>query len=369
VDMFKRILVPLDGSALAEAILPEVTELAKLHHAEVLLVRVALGHAFPGVDPTEAQVRVVEEAETYLAAVQRRLVVERIHVDTAVRYGQAAEEILDHVRTRQADLIAMSTHGRSGIERWVMGSVAEKVLRASAVPVLLLRARVAAPGDTEAEALAERAPVRPRPAEEVPPAIHDILCPVDFSPTSEAALEHAGALAQRLGLRLTVLHVVDHPLYVAGFHIPHPPMEQMHEELIQCGQTWVQDLVARKRQFLPATQTAVVLGTPYKEILRYAQTHEVDLIVMGTHGLTGLHRLVVGSTAERIVRLAPCPVFTVRVSAAYTDEPPLRQRGMRLTADDPSRHLASDRGSHERAVTNGLLLQTRVERMAAGRAD
>lgn len=136
----KRILVALDGSALAEAILPEVRELAKVLGAEVTLLRVALTHVFPGVDPTEEQVRVVQEAEGYVEAVAKELRGEGVAARAVVRYGHAAAEITDHVAANRMDLVAMSTHGRSGLSRLVMGSVAEEVVRKAGVPVLLMRA-------------------------------------------------------------------------------------------------------------------------------------------------------------------------------------------------------------------------------------
>lgn len=138
--MFARILVPLDGSPLAGAILPEVVDLAKLHGAEVLLLRVALVHALPGVDQTEAQVRAVEEAEAYLAGVEQQLAAQGVPVRRAVRYGRAVEEILDHAQSQRADLIAMSTHGRSGIQRFMLGSTAERVVRTAPCPVVSIRA-------------------------------------------------------------------------------------------------------------------------------------------------------------------------------------------------------------------------------------
>ncbi len=142
--MFRRILVPLDGSPLAEAIFPQVTELSHTLGAEVILLRVALAHTFPGVDPihlADEEVRVVEEAEAYLATAAERLVREGVNAKTAVRYGQPAAEIIDHAAVEKADLVAMSTHGRSGLSRLVMGSVAEEVVRKANIPVLLLRAR------------------------------------------------------------------------------------------------------------------------------------------------------------------------------------------------------------------------------------
>jgi len=138
--MFKNILVPLDGSTLAEAILPQVTELAKAIGAEVLLLRVAFAHVFPGVDPAEEEVRVVQAAEAYVEALADRLAEKGVRIRTAVRYGKPAGEIIEHIAANGVTLVAMSTHGRSGLSRLVMGSVAEAVVRNAGVPVLLMRA-------------------------------------------------------------------------------------------------------------------------------------------------------------------------------------------------------------------------------------
>jgi nucleotide-binding universal stress UspA family protein len=139
--MFKRILVPLDGSSLAEAILPQVQDLAKALGAELFLVRAAAAHVFPGVDPTEGEVDVVRKAEAYVTEVAGRLRDTGIPIHTTVRYGEAAEEILRHIKDNAVDLVAMSTHGRSGLSRLVLGSVAAQVVHRATVPVLLLRAR------------------------------------------------------------------------------------------------------------------------------------------------------------------------------------------------------------------------------------
>jgi nucleotide-binding universal stress UspA family protein len=138
--MFKKILVPLDGSKLAEETLGEVRKLAGFHGSKVVLLRVAFALVFPGVDPTEAQIKVTEEAEGYLARVAKEFRAEGVEVGTVVRYGFPAEEILDHLERGNFDLLAMATHGRTGPARLVMGSVAEKVLRSASVPVLLFRA-------------------------------------------------------------------------------------------------------------------------------------------------------------------------------------------------------------------------------------
>jgi len=139
--MYQSILVPLDGSKLAEAILPEVKELAALLRSRLNLILVSRAHVLPGIDPTEAQVKVVRGAQEYLEKLKEQLTVKDIVIEIHTPYGNPAEKILEVCRRHDIDLIAMSTHGRSGVGRWLLGSVAEKVVRHSEKPVLLLRAR------------------------------------------------------------------------------------------------------------------------------------------------------------------------------------------------------------------------------------
>lgn len=141
LPQLRWILVPLDGSELAEAVLPHLVNRAKRHGAALTLLRVAHVHALRDAELVDAQVRVVQAAAPYLVGVERRLVAEGISISSVVRYGTAPEEILDDIRTRRPDLVAMGTHGRTGLTRLVLGSVAEQVLRTSPVPVLLFPAR------------------------------------------------------------------------------------------------------------------------------------------------------------------------------------------------------------------------------------
>ncbi len=136
---FERILVPLDGSVCAENILPKIEKLATNLKASIALLQVVYAHAFPGADPTESEVKVVREAEQYLKKLEEKLEAKGFKVDTHVRYGNDAEEILDHAAQKDIDIVAMSTHGRSGVKRFLLGSVAEKVLRHSPKPVFLVR--------------------------------------------------------------------------------------------------------------------------------------------------------------------------------------------------------------------------------------
>jgi len=136
----KTILVPLDGSRLGELAITPAVDLARDKGARLILLRAAEAHTLVA-DPTEAQVAAVREAEDYLAAVRTRVATADIpEVETSVWYGPPAEAIVEAARYRGADLIVMSSHGRSGLGRLVLGSVAEMVLRATPTPILLIRA-------------------------------------------------------------------------------------------------------------------------------------------------------------------------------------------------------------------------------------
>ena len=139
--MYQSRLVPLDRSKLAEAILPEVEELAGILKARINLVMVSRAHVLPGLDPTDAQVKVVRRAQEYLERLKEQLSAKNIDIEIHSPYGNPADKILEVSQRHDMGLIAMSTHGRSGIGRWLLGSVAEKVVRHSEKPVLLLRAR------------------------------------------------------------------------------------------------------------------------------------------------------------------------------------------------------------------------------------
>ena len=134
------ILVPLDGSALAEGALARATEIALEANAQLILLRATQAYTFLGSDPIEAQVKVVEEAERYLEDVADRLRTLGVEeVRTSVWYGAPAPAIIDAVKLNHVDLIVMMTHGRSGFDRFVMGSVTESVVRGTTTPILLLR--------------------------------------------------------------------------------------------------------------------------------------------------------------------------------------------------------------------------------------
>ena len=144
-----------------------------------------------------------------------------------------------------------------------------------------------------------------------------ILVPTDFSPPSDAALEYARAVATRFGASLHLLHVVDDPYRAAyATEVYVPEVEGLRDDLIADAINKLKGrLQSSDVQVLGATTDAII-GTPAWSIVEYATVHEMDLIIMGTHGRGGMSHLLMGSVAERVVRTAPCPVLTVRETPA-----------------------------------------------------
>jgi nucleotide-binding universal stress UspA family protein len=136
--MFSEIVVPLDGSPLAEGILDRLEELARIQGGEIQLLRVAFFMPLPGLDAEEYELKVVRRAEEYLEKIAAGLQAKGVKVSTHVRYGDPAAEILAHAE-KYGSIIVMTTHGGSGLSRWAMGSVADKVVRRSVKPILLIR--------------------------------------------------------------------------------------------------------------------------------------------------------------------------------------------------------------------------------------
>lgn len=213
----------------------------------------------------------------------------------------AARDILQHASAMHADLLVIGTHGRSGFDRFVLGSVTEKVLRKAECPVLTVPAR--APEATGATLV----------------VFKRILCPVDFSDSSLHALNYAMSLAQEADARLTVLHVMVYDLEVEA--------PEMYETVLADRRLSVSDYRRRceehsrerLRTAVPeavraycTVDTLLATGKPYREILRIAADQHADLIVMGVQGRGGADLMLSGSTTQHVVRQATCPVLTLR---------------------------------------------------------
>jgi nucleotide-binding universal stress UspA family protein len=139
-----------------------------------------------------------------------------------------------------------------------------------------------------------------------------ILAPTDFSEGSIRALEYALGLAQTYGAKLTLLHVVELPSYLVDGHAPAHMSTALHDEMQRQAQRELAHLLPETRDAQVAIARQVVMGVPYQKILETAAAEKIDCIVMATHGRTGLSHMLMGSVAERVLRLAPCPVLTLR---------------------------------------------------------
>jgi len=290
--MYDHILVPTDGSEHADRAADHATLLAEAFDATVHLLRIvdieAVAGPFSagGVDDDYVEQRTVDEREA-LAEQQAKLA-ESVQVEATVATGNPAEEILEHVRETDIDLVVMGTHGRRGLRRYLTGSVAERVLRLSPVPVLTVRA-------AEASAVGS--------------GYGDILVPTDGSERAAAAVAHALAVADAYGGTVHAVNVVNVGDVATGAEAGVPA--EFLEELEAAGADATEAVADEARAAGVSVVTEVLTGRPKHELLAYIEDHDIDLAVMGTHGRTGLDRVLLGSTAEALVRRAEVPVLTV----------------------------------------------------------
>ncbi|MDA8427885.1 MAG: universal stress protein [Geobacteraceae bacterium] len=142
-----------------------------------------------------------------------------------------------------------------------------------------------------------------------------ILVAIDFSENSDYAFEYALTLAQQFQAELTIMHVINEPVDLRGFYVPHISFEQLEKEIGEGAEKMMGTFCQTRMGNFTTYKTAIVSGIPYEEIIRKAEDSGASLIVLGTHGRTGLDHLIFGSTAERVVRSASCPVLTIRMPA------------------------------------------------------
>jgi nucleotide-binding universal stress UspA family protein len=142
-----------------------------------------------------------------------------------------------------------------------------------------------------------------------------ILTAIDFSENSDYAFDYALTLAKQFDSQLMILHVINEPVDLRGFYVPHISFEQLEKEIEEGAEKMMAKFCSSKMGDFTNFTTATVTGIPYEEIIRSAQEAAASLIVLGTHGRTGLDHLIFGSTAERVVRGASCPVLTIRLPA------------------------------------------------------
>ncbi len=206
------------------------------------------------------------------------------------RASDVVHAILDYADTIAAELIVMGTHGRRGLKRFLLGSVAEAVVRRAAIPVLTVRESIV-----------------------VPEAIRHILVPTDFSEASRCALREAARWAAYFHARLTLLHVLTPaliPIPVAEATAVYDLKSEWHQQLEATLGLWLE----RERPSGVEATVRIAEGPVDLTILKQLLQDPAELIVMATHGRSGVTRWLLGSVAERVLRQAPCPVLTLRAA-------------------------------------------------------
>jgi nucleotide-binding universal stress UspA family protein len=292
MSVFSKICVGTNFSPEADRALQSAAYLARTFRAEVLVVHVVeVPRLYERVlSPVQSRLRSVEETSARAAERCRTLVaapyLKGIPVDYQVRTGIPFVDLIDAARIAHADVILLGHRTRSGAERLFLGSTAERVLRKSVIPVLM------------AKKTFSKSPT-------------SILAPTDLAEGSEPALQVAAALAERWAARLTLLHVVE-PVAQAEVWPLDPASVELFlaepEELEPEWQTAMEKVQLSGVNF----ERRTVKGSAAVEIMRTAHELGADLIVMGTHGRSGLAHVLLGSVAEQVAREAECSVLTVR---------------------------------------------------------
>ncbi|HXG52695.1 MAG TPA: universal stress protein [candidate division Zixibacteria bacterium] len=287
--MYGKIIVPLDGSRLAEQILPYVRWFASACDArvELLLVNdpdVATGF-FP---PLEGGGYLEQVRDRYLRSVSR--------VDMVTETGKPAAVIVDRAGAGTDSLIAMATHGLSGIQRWLLGSVTSKVVQAARASLLLIR---------PAKGQDPSADIR----------LRTVFVPLDGSALAENALARAVELARKTDLEIHLVRVYGLPpdAYILGDGVYMNALMQQREAIRREAESYLESKVEELRaQGLERVLSSAIAGDPAGDIIDLASRTPDNLIAMSTHGRSGIQRWIMGSVTEKVVHYSRDPVLVVR---------------------------------------------------------
>lgn len=301
--MYTKILAALDGSRLAESILPYARLFANALNIPVELLRVIDPDTLiPSIIAQHGRFHDIlsverEHATNYLKKVATSFS-EPAAVDCSVRIGKVAEVIVEVAEALPGTLIAMSTHGRSGIKRWFLGSVVEKVLRAGTNHLLLIRA-----------------PDESKKIEALP--LKRVIVPLDGSKLAETVIPHAVDLARKTGLEIVLVRVfsLPTPLYTAEQYTAN--LQDLWEQIKKEAQEYLEEKVKElQKDGLERVSTVLLEGSAADQIIELARKEPETLVVICTHGRSGVGRWVLGSVTERVVRHSGDPVLVIRATSA-----------------------------------------------------
>jgi len=306
---FKYILCPIDFSDTSGRALTYATAFATWYSAQLEVLHVV--PAFDYEPPERSDLTGADRGASYpvsrddiIAAIRRSIDATGatgLDAKALAQEGRTHEMIVYRAQAQPADLLVMGTHGRSGFNRLLLGSVTEKVVRTAPCPVLTVP------------------PTSPVTAQVV---FKNILCPIDFSPASAKALRYALELGRQADGTVTVLHALEYmDPYTHEYYEPtrsgdraEPDTGRMRQ-VVQQQRERLRSLLAEEPRTWCAIEEVVAINRAYKEILQRAAASSADLIVMGAQGHGGVELMLYGSNTQHVVRAATCPVLTVRASS------------------------------------------------------
>ena len=277
--MRDKIVVPLDGSRLAEVALPYAEELAAKTASEIILLSVLQSEETHEYQKHQSYAtRIVNVTKRHVEKYLEKSESRAINIGTATRAGNPAEGILDYVGKGTSKLIVVATHGRSGLSRWAVGSVADKVVRATTKqPLMLIRAKGSHPDIREKRILKKA------------------LVPLDGSITSEAVIPYIMEIAHSLQMEVTLLQVI-------------PKTNHNYASAEDYLQSWCRKLVDNGIK----AGYELSVGAAADQIIDLADELAIDVVAMSTHGQTAIHLWPLGSVAQKVLLAGNTPLMLIR---------------------------------------------------------
>jgi len=307
--MYKKMLIPLDRSELAEVVFPHAREIAGRLGLQVVLLHVASREEHDRVSSFKGYLDSKSEALLNQAYYVQRSSGKptkdgNVRVTSVLTVGNPPEEILQYVEENSVDLVLMATHGRSGITRWALGSVADKVLRRSSVPVWLVRA------------------AKPESGVSAMWPNMKVLVPLDGSTMAESVLPHVEALSRQRGIEMevTLMRVIEHQPANADRSAekagPGKDARRRKDDTRAECEAYLADIAGKLSSSAVSVRSEVLAGDPSEQIIEYANKNRSGLVLMATHGRSGVGRWAFGSVADRVLRRSSRPLLLVRVARA-----------------------------------------------------
>jgi nucleotide-binding universal stress UspA family protein len=288
---FKKILVPVDFSEFSDKAVEYAMFLAEKYCADITLLHaiVLFEEDFDEEEQLQLYEKIIEKKENdRTKQMESHCKVGKnrgIGIDSVLLRGfSVPDSILDYISDKDFDLVVLGTHGRTGLGKWILGSVAEKIVRLSPIQVLTIHKDFDKMN------------------------IKKILVPVDFSEYSKIPVDRGIAIAREFNAKLEFLHVVEMESHPEFYTISFEPILKANPDL---KQHIIKNMIKITGISKDKSAYAVTEGKVYKEIKKYAENNQIDLIVMATLGKSELEHFLVGSNSERVVRIASCPVLTV----------------------------------------------------------